>query len=421
MTPEQFLNGGKAKIITAQDFVGTGGFKIVSEEKPGLLGRIKGAFGERVDKAADAQLSNQSLPSKVLQTVGQGAGFVGDVVAEGVKAVVPDSIEAKVAEAVGAAATKVAGTAPAQAAIQQYQSWKLQHPEAAANLEATGLIASVLPMGKAAGAAGKATASGAIKAGEAAGKVKSATGQGIEATGQKIQQSVIRPSIHDVKDGFRIENVAKYDVGGSLPETITKSHAKMNELGQQLAAKLKGSDTKIKLSETMAKTAERLGADKAGTFGDNAALDRVLDQIADEVGRVGDDIDLITATNVKRGAGSKGAWAYNRPEADASAIERAYTEFYAVLKEQIEKAAPEGVREINKQLSELIPIQNAALRRLPVEQRNNVFSLTDSIGFMSALFDPKALLLVGASKAARSGKVGDMLTRTGQKMQGKKP
>lgn len=246
-------------------------------------------------------------------------------------------------------------------------------------------------------------------------------GQGVEKTGQKIQQSVIRPSVKDIADGFNIENVAKYDVGGSLPETIAKVHTKMNELGQQLAEKLKGSNVKVNLAETLHKTAERLATDKHASFGDNAALDRVLDQIADEVKRVGGDaVDLVNATNIKRGAGNKGAWAYNRPEADASAIERAYTEFYAVLKEQIEKAAPAGVKEINKQLSELIPIQNAALRRLPVEQRNNVFSLTDSIGFMSALFDPKALLLVGASKAARSGKVGETLVNAGRKLQGKR-
>jgi hypothetical protein len=259
----------------------------------------------------------------------------------------------------------------------------------------------------------------AVRGGKAAANV---AGQGLEKTGQKIQQSVIRPSIKDIKDGFNIENVSKYDVGGSLPETITKSHAKMNELGQQLKAKVQGSDAKINLTDTLAETAKRLSTEKATSFGDNAALDRVLDQIGDEVKRVGgsDALDLWTATNVKRGAGNKGAWAYNRPEADASAIERAYTVFYQVLKEQIEKAAPAGVKEINKQLSDLISIQNAALRRLPVEQRSNVFSLTDSIGFMSALFDPKALLLVGASKAARSGKVGEGLVKAGQKLQGKR-
>ncbi len=241
----------------------------------------------------------------------------------------------------------------------------------------------------------------------------------MEATGQKIQQSVIRPSIADIKDGFKIENIAKYDLGGSLPETIAKTQVKLNELGQQLAAKLKATDAKINLEETLHETAKRLADDKAGSFGDSIALDRVLEQIGAEIGKVGGTHDLASANTVKRAAGTKGAWAYNRPEADASAIERAYTTFYGVLKEQIEKAAPEGVKEINRQLSDLITVQNAALRRLPVEQRNNVFSLTDSIGFLASAFDPKALLLVGATKAAKSGKVGNVLVKAGRRLQGK--
>ena len=90
-----------------------------------------------------------------------------------------------------------------------------------------------------------------------------------------------------------------------------------------------------------------------------------------------------------------------------------------MLKGNIEKAAPEGVREINQQLSELIPIQNAALRRLPVEQRNQAIGLTDSIGLFSAVFDPRALLILGATKASKSGRVGNVLQKTGAAMQKK--
>lgn len=285
------------------------------------------------------------------------------------------------------------------------------------NIKAGAELGLATAGGEFGGAAAKVGQTIAKTAGKTAAKV---AGKGLEATGQKIQQSVIRPSIADIKDGFKIENVAKYDVGGSLPETVAKTQVKMNELSQQLKAKLTATDAKIDINETLAETARRLGEDKAGTFGDNAALDRVLDQMADEVLRTGNiQHDLVSANNIKRAAGSKGAWAYNRPEPDASAVEKAYTTFYSVLKEQIEKASPEGVKEINQQLSELITIQNAALRRLPVEQRNNVFSLTDSIGFLAAAFDPKVLLMVGASKAAKSGKVGDILTKTGRKLQGK--
>jgi hypothetical protein len=72
------------------------------------------------------------------------------------------------------------------------------------------------------------------------------------------------------------------------------------------------------------------------------------------------------------------------------------------------------VKELNKQMSELIPISNAALRRLPVEQRNNMIGLTDSIGLFSSIFDPKALALIGANKLARSGKFGEFLMKVAE-------
>lgn len=85
----------------------------------------------------------------------------------------------------------------------------------------------------------------------------------------------------------------------------------------------------------------------------------------------------------------------------------------------IEKNAPEGVKELNKQMSDLIPISNAALRRLPVEQRNNMISLTDSIGLFSAIFDPRSLALLGANRLAKSGKFGNFLMNVAESV--KKP
>lgn len=72
--------------------------------------------------------------------------------------------------------------------------------------------------------------------------------------------------------------------------------------------------------------------------------------------------------------------------------------------------------ELNKQISELIPISNASLRRLPIEQRNNVISLTDSIGLYGAMFDPKALVLIGANRLSKSGKFGNFLVNVSERI-----
>lgn len=251
-------------------------------------------------------------------------------------------------------------------------------------------------------------------------KTKNLVGRGLESTGEKIQTSVIRPSGKDISDGFKIENVNKYDLGGSLPETIAKTHTKLNELSGQLREKLTGSDNTIDLNQLLKETTEALTSGKTASFGDNQAIQRVLDNIKEEIAQASETgiVDLVDATNIKRAAGTKGAWAYNRPEVDASAIEKVYTEFYDKMKTAIETNAPDGVKEINKQISELIPINNAALRRLPVADRNNALSLTDTIGLTSAVFDARALLIMGAQKASKSGRVGNALVKAGKAVKG---
>lgn len=310
--------------------------------------------------------------------------------------------------------------------IDKYNEFAQKYPLAAKNIEGAVNVASLfgIETGAEAGASAgiKAAKSGVAAIDNATAGVvdtsKNLIGDAVEKTGQKIQNSVIKPSTRDIKDGFKIENINKYDVGGSLPETVAKTHVKMNELSNQLMERLKGSSEKIDLLKTFNETAKRLIGDKTKTFGDNSAIERVLKQLKGEITNASDNgkVDLVQATNVKRGAGTKGAWAYNRPEADASAIEKVYSEFYDVIKNDIEKAAPEGVKDINKQLSELIPISNAALRRLTVEERNNILSLTENIGLLGSILDPRAIAIYGISKASRSGRVGNALSKIGKRI-----
>lgn len=105
-------------------------------------------FNKRVDLAADAQMkainSEQSLGSGVLQTFGQGAAFVGDVGLEVLKAAVPKDVE----DIVAMGLSKVGENKTIQDIAEGYNSWKEDHPEAAANLEGVVNIAGLLPVGK---------------------------------------------------------------------------------------------------------------------------------------------------------------------------------------------------------------------------------------------------------------------------------
>jgi len=119
--------------------------------QPSLAQDIASDFSSRVDKASDSIVSDQNSVSKVLQTVGQGAGFVGDIAMRAIERVpgVKPAMQ-KIGEV-------IASNEAAQDVASSYATWKAAHPEAAANLESIGNIASILPAGKVAGAATKAT------------------------------------------------------------------------------------------------------------------------------------------------------------------------------------------------------------------------------------------------------------------------
>jgi len=253
--------------------------------------------------------------------------------------------------------------------------------------------------------------------------VKNSVAKGVEKTGQKIQQSVIKPSIRDVEDGFKIENLNKYKLGGSLNDTLTKTNIKMNELSEQIKQKLADSVIPVNLNDVFAKTESRITGNKLANFGENAGVKRALDALRQELEEVATPeglVNLSDAQFIKRGAGTKGAWVFGNPDPDARAVEKVYSTFYNQIKTAIEEAAEKsgngGIKELNKQLSELIPINNAALRRLPIEQRNNAISLTDSLSLFGTIFDPKGLALLGATRLSKSGKFGNLLVKAAENM-----
>jgi hypothetical protein len=242
----------------------------------------------------------------------------------------------------------------------------------------------------------------------------------LTAAGEKIQTSMIRPNASDIKDGFKIENVAKHKLGNNIQEMSVNANVKLNILGQRLNTQLKGTPGNIDLQGVYQNTQKQLQTELKQTFGDNRAIQRVLKQLSSEIDTVGSSsktTDIFGATLVKRGAGTKGAWAYGRTDPDAGAIEKVYNAFYSNLKKAIDAKIPESAKGLNKEISELIPISNAVMRRIPVEMRNNVISLQDSVDVFSAITNPSGVALLGARKLSKNGRVANWLIRSGQTAQ----
>jgi len=128
--------------------------------KKGLFARIGDRFGEMATKAQGIEESNFNPASKFLQSAGAGAGFLGDVVLEGAKAITPDFIE----EGISSGIQKIAQTEPVQKAAEAYGGFKEENPELAGNIEAGLSIAGVVPAGKVVGAGAKAVGKATEKA-----------------------------------------------------------------------------------------------------------------------------------------------------------------------------------------------------------------------------------------------------------------
>lgn len=243
----------------------------------------------------------------------------------------------------------------------------------------------------------------------------------IGKSGNKIQTSVIKPSKADIEDGFKIETVNKYKLGGSLTKSFEKTDQTIDDLSRKLNTKLASSNESIDLNRAYERTAKKLLGNKLQNFGANASMDRALDQLRGEIVHVSGKNGLVSIPEgqlVKRASGHFGAWEFGKLDPDATARQKVYSAFYNVMKEMIEEASPEGVKEINKQLSELIPVMNALIRRIPVAERSSALSLTDIISLSTATVEPKALSLSLLNLASKSGAVGAGLSKAGPAISG---
>lgn len=233
--------------------------------------------------------------------------------------------------------------------------------------------------------------------------------------GEKIQTVVIKPTATDLKNGFKIENLNKYNLGGNLEQSAAKTQAAIEQRASQLRQILAPGSAKVNLNETYQAVAKAVEATKFKNAGSNLAVKRELDNFLQEIQQLSPSgtVDIANAQLAKRAFGANGAWEYNVPRADANAIETIYTSAYNVLKKQIEVAAGQSgskVAALNKELSEIIPIEHALIRRLPVSARNAPLSLTDLVSIIGG--NKLGLPLFVLNRALKSGKVGAALAGT---------
>lgn len=241
-----------------------------------------------------------------------------------------------------------------------------------------------------------------------------ALADGAKRLGSKIQYSVIKPTQADVEDGFDIATVKEFNLGGSLKDTFKKTNDKLGELSTLLNSKLAANKEPLDMNAVYERTLDRLAANKAQNFGSTSNMEGALERLRGEIINVVGPNGLSSipeAQQIKRASGHFGAWTHGMTDPDSTAAQKVFNAFYHELKEEIERVSPEGVREINQQISRLIPIQNAVIRRIPIAERNAPLSLSDLTTLVGGTLEPRALSLSVANFLAKSGKFGNALTQ----------
>ncbi len=267
--------------------------------------------------------------------------------------------------------------------------------------------------------------------------IKKATSEAVgdlfKKAGEKIEISTLKPSKRVIKDVYVkkgenptqkfIDNVFKYGLDGDIDTALKKINGKFDDLSSQLSAKIKASDAKIDIEAAFARSVDKLTESPSKSFGSNKDLEGIVKNILGEIQYISPDgiVSIADAQNIKRAVGTKGAWVNGLTDPEAAARQKVYNAFYSELKQEIEKNAPDGVKEINRQLSDLMPIEQAIIERIPVKTRNDMVSLTDVIGTTGAILSgPKGWAIPIVNKMSKSPRVGSKLYETGESMVTKK-
>ena len=253
--------------------------------------------------------------------------------------------------------------------------------------------------------------------GGATGGLLGGVGNLLEAFGNKTLNSIIKPTAADIKDGFSMDTIKDNNLGGSLDTIKNKTQALLSDLHSQLSAKLGDAQGSVDLASIYDKTKNDLSSAKGAikNFGQNSGIGRVLQRLQDEVLSANPTgaLSIPDAQLVKQAAGGMGAWQFGSPDPDANAVETVYNKFYNNLKTAIEENSPSGVKEINQKMSDLIPVMNAVIRRIPIAARNSGVSLSDMIGFTGTAMNPLAAIPTALEMASKSGAIGNVLSRFG--------
>jgi hypothetical protein len=275
-------------------------------------------------------------------------------------------------------------------------------------------------------------------------KAAEATGKALEGYGLDQMKRVVVPLMRHERKAKKPINEVIFEYGldkaddaakGASPETMFgRADAKLKDLSKQLKTQIqagKDAGARVDIDQIIREAVADVkagGGDSPEFYDMIGDVDEVAKDIATRARAANPygKLDLAQAQAFKQYSGTKGAWeqyAKNKgiPVTSKESVESRLAEsIYHKLNDQIDELAPEGVREINRQISELIPAHQALGWRQLIDNRKAKYSMTDAVGMLGVAIDPKLAAIYGLKKASQSGTVASKVYRLGEALRNAK-
>ena len=132
----------------------------------------------------------------------------------------------------------------------------------------------------------------------------------LDKAGSKIQFSTIKPSRSDVADGFSTDTIKKYSLGGNQSQMLDKTETALKQSREYLKKVLTKSDGEVNLNEVLTNMSDDLVKGKLKNLGNNKQIKNAFQDLFDELKDVTGgkpNLDLLTANDIKIGAGAQGS------------------------------------------------------------------------------------------------------------------
>lgn len=238
--------------------------------------------------------------------------------------------------------------------------------------------------------------------------------------GERISKASLKFTKSDIDAGADVRTGAIYDVqrsslGDTLDET-QKRIAGYNNVVKEVVQK-SGDPMVVDLQKALKNVRSKFTAQ--GSSLNIPKYEQLLGEIENSFNQFIPDrqerkLSVSEGLKTRREFGKQAVFHHDPLNKGDNALkEELFNALYMEMKKELDTNLPPQFKGANEALSKLIPYQNAILRRLPIEERQNILGITDNMTAIAGLFDPKALALGMVNRSLRNPAVGRMLMQSG--------